>query len=114
MHRLYAVASTPSITGAMADPRLSLRAQEVADLAYAGKDHRMIRDGELVTACQASCPTEAIVFSNINARNSRVAKLKTTQLSYGLLTELNTRPRTTYLARLRHPHPNLAQHEERG
>ena len=80
----------------------------------AEKDHRMIRDGELVTACQASCPTEAIVFGNINDRNSRVSKLKATQLNYGLLTELNTRPRTTYLARLRHPHPNLAQNEERG
>ena len=80
----------------------------------AEKDHRVIRDGELVTACQASCPTEAIVFGNINDLNSRVSKLKGTQLNYGLLTDLNTRPRTTYLARLRHPHPDLAQHEERG
>jgi len=80
----------------------------------AEKDHRMIRDGELVTACQASCPTEAIVFGNINDLNSRVSKLKATQLNYALLTDLNTRPRTTYLARLRHPHPDLAQHEERG
>lgn len=74
----------------------------------AEKDHRVIRDGELVTACQASCPTEAIVFGNINDLNSRVSKLKGTQLNYGLLTDLNTRPRTTYLARLRHPHPDLA------
>lgn len=80
----------------------------------AEKDHRVIRDGELVTACQASCPTKAIVFGNINDLNSRVSKLKGTQLNYGLLTDLNTRPRTTYLARLRHPHPDLAQHEERG
>jgi hypothetical protein len=54
----------------------------------------------------------AIVFGNINDLNSRVSKLKATQLNYGLLTDLNTRPRTTYLARLRHPHPDLAQHEE--
>ena len=80
----------------------------------AEKDHRLIRDGELVTACQASCPTEAIVFGNINDPNSRVSKLKATQLNYGLLTELNTRPRTTYLARLRHPHADLAQNEEHG
>jgi Fe-S-cluster-containing dehydrogenase component len=80
----------------------------------AEKDRRVIRDGELVTACQASCPTEAIVFGNINDLNSRVSKLKATQLNYGLLTDLNTRPRTTYLARLRHPHPDLAQHEEGG
>jgi Fe-S-cluster-containing dehydrogenase component len=74
----------------------------------------VIRDGELVTACQASCPTEAIVFGNINDLNSRVSKLKATQLNYRLLTDLNTRPRTTYMARLQHPYPDLAQHEERG
>jgi molybdopterin-containing oxidoreductase family iron-sulfur binding subunit len=77
----------------------------------AEKNHRVIRDGELITACQASCPTEAIVFGNINDPNSRVSKLK---LNYGLLTDLNTWPRTPYLARRRHPHPDLAQHEERG
>jgi Fe-S-cluster-containing dehydrogenase component len=80
----------------------------------AEEDRRVIRDGELVTACQASCPTEAIVFGNINDLNSRVSKLKATQLNYGRLTDLNTRPHTTYLARLRHPHPDLAQHEEGG
>jgi Fe-S-cluster-containing dehydrogenase component len=80
----------------------------------AEKDRRVIREGELVTACQASCPTEAIVFGNINDLNIRVSKLKTTQLNYGLLTDLNTWPRTTHLARQRHPHPDLAQHEEGG
>jgi molybdopterin-containing oxidoreductase family iron-sulfur binding subunit len=80
----------------------------------AEKAQRPIRDGEVVTACQASCPTEAIIFGNLNDPHSRVAKLKATPLNYGLLTELNTRPRTTYLARLRNPHPDLAPNEEPG
>ncbi len=73
----------------------------------AEKEDRQIRDGEVVTACQAACPTQAIVFGNINDPNSRVAKLKAESLNYGLLTDLNTRPRTTYLARLRNPNPEI-------
>jgi molybdopterin-containing oxidoreductase family iron-sulfur binding subunit len=73
----------------------------------AKKEDRPIRDGEIVTACQAACPTDALVFGNINDPNSRVAKLKASPLQYGLLTDLNTRPRTTYLARLRNPNPEL-------
>ncbi len=72
----------------------------------ANKEDRPIRDGEIITACQAVCPTEAIVFGNINDLGSRVARLKAEPLSYGLLTELNTRPRTTYLARLSNPNPD--------
>ena len=71
----------------------------------AQKEQRLIRDGEVVTACQPACPTEAIIFGNINDPNSRVSKMKATPLNYGLLAELNTRPRTTYLARLRNPNP---------
>jgi molybdopterin-containing oxidoreductase family iron-sulfur binding subunit len=74
----------------------------------AHKENRTIRDGEVVTACQAACPTGAIVFGNINDRTSGVARMKATPLNYGLLSELNTQPRTTYLARLRNPHPDLA------
>jgi molybdopterin-containing oxidoreductase family iron-sulfur binding subunit len=66
-----------------------------------------VRDGEVKTACQAVCPTEAIVFGDINDRESAVAKLKADPLNYGLLTELNTRPRTTYLATVRNPNPAL-------
>jgi molybdopterin-containing oxidoreductase family iron-sulfur binding subunit len=80
----------------------------------AEKGNRPIRDGEVITACQAACPSQAIVFGDINDPNSRVAKLKATGLNYGLLTDLNTRPRTTYLARLRNPHSDLVQHEEGG
>ncbi|HEX6504807.1 MAG TPA: TAT-variant-translocated molybdopterin oxidoreductase [Terriglobales bacterium] len=66
-----------------------------------------IKDGELQTACQQSCPSNAIIFGNINDPNSKVAKLKGLLRNYSLLGELNTRPRTTYLAEIRNPNPQL-------
>jgi len=66
-----------------------------------------IEDGSLQTACQQSCPADAIVFGNINDPDSRVAKLKAHDRNYGLLADLNTRPRTTYLAEIRNPNPEL-------
>jgi len=68
---------------------------------------RPIRDNEVVTACQGACPTGAIRFGNLNDPESQVVKHKTSPLNYGLLTELNTNPRTTYLAKLRNPNPDL-------
>jgi MoCo/4Fe-4S cofactor protein with predicted Tat translocation signal len=71
------------------------------------KEDRSVRDGEIVTACEAACPAQAIVFGNINDKNSRVSKLKASTRDYSLLAELNTRPRTTYQARLRNPNPAM-------
>jgi len=73
----------------------------------AEKQDRKVVDGEIQTACQASCPTEAIIFGDINDPESRVSKMKAGQRNYGLLQELNTRPRTTYLATLRNPNPEV-------
>jgi molybdopterin-containing oxidoreductase family iron-sulfur binding subunit len=69
---------------------------------------RRIRDGEVLTACQAVCPTEAIVFGDINDEASQVAVTKTSPLNYTLLDELNTKPRTSYLAKVKNPNPALA------
>jgi molybdopterin-containing oxidoreductase family iron-sulfur binding subunit len=71
------------------------------------REDRKVRDGEIVTACQAACPSEAIVFGDINDPANEVAKWKAEHRNYGILTELNTRPRTSYLAKLRNPNPAL-------
>jgi len=66
-----------------------------------------VKDGQLQTACQQSCPADAIVFGNLNDTGSRVAKLKAQARNYSLMGELNTRPRTTYLAEIRNPNPEM-------
>jgi molybdopterin-containing oxidoreductase family iron-sulfur binding subunit len=71
------------------------------------REGRPIRDGEVVTACEAACPSQAIVFGNINDPKSRVAQLKSEPVNYGLLEDLNTRPRTTYLAAVRNLNPEM-------
>jgi len=76
---------------------------------HADKENREIRDGEVITACQQACPTEAITFGNINDPDSRVATLKKQQRTYGVLADLNTRPRTTYVAGVLNFNPELEQ-----
>ncbi len=73
----------------------------------AKKEERVIADGEIVTACQQACPTQAIIFGNINDPASGVLALKKQNRNYGMLEEFNTRPRTSYLAKLRNPNPEL-------
>ncbi|HEX3571970.1 MAG TPA: TAT-variant-translocated molybdopterin oxidoreductase [Acidobacteriaceae bacterium] len=80
---------------------------EVAKIE-ADKENRAIRDGEIVTACQQACPTDAILFGNMNDPNSKVAKRKATERDYQVLADLNFKPRTTYTAGVINPNPELA------
>jgi molybdopterin-containing oxidoreductase family iron-sulfur binding subunit len=72
-------------------------------------ENRNIQDGEIVTACQQACPTQAITFGNINDKNSRVSKIKAQERNYTVLSDLNTRPRTSYIAAVVNPNPELVE-----
>ncbi len=76
-------------------------------------ENREIRDGEIITACQQACPTGAIVFGNINDSNSHVSQLKKNERNYEMLAEINTRPRLSYLAKLRNPNPEISEQKIR-
>jgi molybdopterin-containing oxidoreductase family iron-sulfur binding subunit len=74
----------------------------------AEKEDRRVADGEIVPACQSTCPSDAIAFGDLNDPKSRVSAWKREATDYSLLGELNTRPRTTYLADIRNPNPALS------
>jgi len=74
---------------------------------HAQNERRAIRDGEIVPACVQACPAGAITFGNINDASAQVSRQKASPRNYGLLAELNTRPRTTYLARITNPNPEI-------
>ena len=89
--------------------------QRISAARIAAKiEDRHIRDGEVKTACQEACPAEAIVFGDLRDPESRVNALRRSPLNYAMLAELNTRPRTTYLAKVRNPRVDLTPKEAIG
>ncbi|GBC91953.1 Menaquinone reductase, iron-sulfur cluster-binding subunit [bacterium HR15] len=74
----------------------------------AKKENRRIRDGEIIPACQQACPTKAIVFGDMNDPDSEVSRLRREPHLFSMLAELNTKPRTTYLAKIENPNPELS------
>jgi molybdopterin-containing oxidoreductase family iron-sulfur binding subunit len=115
---LYADYETESLK-LMRNPDVSVRSRGVMEkCSYcvqrisaakieADKENRAIRDGEIVTACQQACPAQAISFGNINDKQSKVAKLQADERSYQVLADLNTRPRTKYVAAVLNPNSEL-------
>jgi len=113
------VREEPEVYKLLRNPDVSVRSRGVmekctycvqrirrAEIAAKVQD-RTLSDGEIVTACQEVCPTEAIVFGDTNDPRSQVSRNKAEPHNYGLLEELNTQPQTTYLAAISNPHPDL-------
>jgi molybdopterin-containing oxidoreductase family iron-sulfur binding subunit len=108
---------TPELVKLAMNPDVSVRSRGVMEKCTycvqrinrgklaAKREGRALADGEIVTACQQSCPAEAIVFGDVNDPESRVSRAKRSPRGYALLGELNNQPRTTYLAAVRNPNP---------
>ena len=115
---LYSDWNTESLYG-MRNPDVTVRSRGVMEkCSYCvqriqetkiktDKEDRSIRDGEILTACQQVCPTQAITFGDLNDKESKVAKLQALKRNYNLLDDLDTRPRTTYLGYVRNPNEAL-------
>jgi molybdopterin-containing oxidoreductase family iron-sulfur binding subunit len=115
---LYQDWTTPSLK-MMRNPDVSVRSRGVMEKCTycvqrinrarieSRNEGRAIKDGQIKTACEAACPAEAIVFGDVNDPASQVSKRKAEPRNYGLLTELQTRPRTTYLAAVKNPNPDM-------
>jgi molybdopterin-containing oxidoreductase family iron-sulfur binding subunit len=110
--------TTPQYT-LMRNPEVSVRSRGVMEKCtycvqritnariHSEEDNRRLRDGEVLTACQQVCPADAIVFGDLNDRNSRVTQLKANPRTYGVLEDLNTRPRTTHIAAVWNPNEEI-------
>ncbi|MBO0719298.1 MAG: TAT-variant-translocated molybdopterin oxidoreductase [Blastocatellia bacterium] len=122
---LYGDWETPSLKNAR-NPEVTVRSRGVMEKCTfcvqrimsakieSEKQDRKVRDGEIMTACQSACPTEAIIFGDINDEQSRVYLRKKEPRNYSLLADLNTRPRASYLAPITNPNGELGDRSSQG
>ncbi|HYP09409.1 MAG TPA: TAT-variant-translocated molybdopterin oxidoreductase [Bryobacteraceae bacterium] len=110
-HEVTRMVYNPEVTvrmrGVMEKCTYCVQRIQNAKIAAKAENRRWLKDGEVNVACAQACPSDCITFGNVNDPESRVAKTKLSPRNYAMLGELNTKPRTTYLAKLRNPNPEL-------